>query len=87
MPDEKPSMYERTEYEIISETETENSITGVIRNICNGALIECRIPKHTAEEEELLASDITYALIQTSFTGQDISRIHDMEILRPDEKS
>jgi len=45
MPDEKPSMYERTEYEIISETETESGITGVIRNICNGALIECRIPQ------------------------------------------
>lgn len=78
---EKPSMWERTEYDVISETETETEIIGVIRNRYNGAKITCKIPKHTKEEEEKLAADITYALMQIAFTGQDISHIKNMEIL------
>ena len=78
---EKPSMWKRTEYEIISETETETELIGVIRNCYNGVKIVCRIPKHTKEEEEKLAADITYALMQIAYTGQDISCMTSMEIL------
>lgn len=51
---EKLSMWERTEYDIISETETATEIIGIIRNRYNGATIICNIPKHTKEEEEKL---------------------------------
>ena len=75
------SMWERTEYDIISETETDDGITAVIRCRSGGTVVECRIPGHTTEEEEKLAADITYALMQVLFTGQDISRIEYMEII------
>ncbi len=77
----KYSMWERTEYDIISETETETEIIGVIRNRYNGAKIICNIPKHTKDEEEQLSADITYALMQIAFTGQDISHIEDMKTI------
>lgn len=78
---EKPSMWERTEYDVISETETDTEIIGVIKNRYNGANIICHIPKHTKEEEEKLSADITFALMQIAFTGQDISNMKNMEIL------
>ncbi len=78
---EKPSMWERTEYDVISETETDTEIIGVIKNRYNGANIICHIPKHTKEEEEKLSADITLALMQIAFTGQDISNMKNMEIL------
>ena len=74
-----PSLWERSEYDVISETETE--IVAVLRTRYSGATITCRIPKHTKEEEEKLASDVTYALMQIAYTGQDISRMKNMEIL------
>mgnify|MGYP003289075475 FL=1 len=78
---EKPSMWERTEYDVISETETDTEIIGVIKNRYNGANIICHIPKHTKEEEDKLSADITFALMQIAFTGQDISHMKNMEIL------
>ncbi len=78
---EKPSMWERTEYDIISEKETETELIGVIRSLYNGAEVVCQIPKHTRQEEEKLAADITYALMQTAYMGQDISHMNEMEIL------
>lgn len=78
---EKLSMWERTEYDIISETETATEIIGIIRNRYNGATIICNIPKHTKEEEEKLTADITYALMQIAFTGQDIRHMKNMEII------
>lgn len=74
-------MWERTEYDVISETETDTEIIGVIKNRYNGANIICHIPKHTKEEEEKLSADITFALMQIAFTGQDISNMKNMEIL------
>jgi len=78
---ELPSLWERSEYDIISETETETELVAVLRTRYSGATITCRIPKHTKEEEEKLASDVTYALMQIAYTGQDISRMKNMEIL------
>lgn len=78
---EKPSMWERTEYDVISETETDTEIIGVIKNRYNGANIICHIPKHTKEEEEKLSANITFALMQIAFTGKDISNMKNMEIL------
>lgn len=77
---ENLSMWERTGYDIISETETETEIIGVIRNRHNAAEITCHIPKHTDEEAEALSSDITYVLMQIAFSGEDISMIKNMEI-------
>lgn len=78
---EKLSMWKRTEYDVISETETDSEIIGVIRNRYNGATIICHIPKHTKVEEEKLSADITYALMQIACTGHDISHMKSMEIL------
>ena len=78
---EKPSMWERTEYDVISETETDSELIGIIGNRYNGAKIICRIPKYTSQEEEQLSADITYSLIQIDLTGQDISPIKNMEVL------
>ena len=78
---EKPSMWERTEYDIISETESETELVSVIKNRYNGATIICKIPRHTKEEEEKLSADITCALMQIAYTGQDISHMKSMEIL------
>lgn len=76
------SMWERTEYDIISEKETDDEITAVIRCRFSGTEVVCHIPKHTTEEEEKLAADVTYALMQILFTGQDISRLEYIEIIR-----
>ena len=76
-----PSLWERSEYDVISETETDAELIAVLRTRYSGAKVVCRIPKHTKEEEEKLAADITYALMQIACTGKDISNIKNMEIL------
>ena len=78
---EKLSMWERSEYDVISETETETELTAVLRVRSSGARIICHIPKHTPEEEKELAENITAAMMQIVYTGQDISHLKSMEIL------
>lgn len=78
---EFPSLWERSEYDIISETENENELIAVLKTRYSGAKVICRIPRHTKEEEEKIASDVTCALMQIAFTGQDISQMKNMEIL------
>lgn len=77
---EKPSLWERTEYDIISETENDEEMIAVIRSRYNGAKIVCQIPKHTEDETEKLSAALTISLMQTAFTGQDISNVKNMEI-------
>ena len=79
--EELPSLWERSEYDVISETETETELVAVLKTKYSGAKVICRIPKHTEAEEEKIASDVTYALMQIAFTGQDISHMKNMEIL------
>ena len=78
---ELPSLWERSEYDVISETETETELIAVLRTRYSGATITCHIPKHTNEEDDKLAADITYALMQIAYTGQDISHMKSMEII------
>ncbi len=78
---ELPSLWERSEYDVISETETETELIAVLKTKYSGSTVICHIPKHTKEEEEKIASDVTYALMQIAFTGQDISHMKNMEIL------
>lgn len=78
---EQPSLWERSEYEVISETETETELIAVLKTKYSGATVICHIPKHTKEEEEKIAADVTYALMQIAFTGQDISHMKNMEII------
>ncbi|MBQ6035643.1 MAG: hypothetical protein IJL33_09090 [Ruminococcus sp.] len=66
---------------MISETENGTELIAVLRTRYSGTTVTCRIPKHTKEEEEKLAADITYALMQIACTGKDISNIKNMEIL------
>ncbi len=77
----KPSFPERTEYEVLSETETETELIGIIRNRFSGVKVICHIPKHTEEVTAKMSADITYALVQTVYADQDISCIKSMEIL------
>ena len=78
---ELPSLWERSEYDVVSETETETELIAVLKTRYSGATVICHIPKHTKEEEEKIAADVTYALMQIAFTGQDISKMKNMEIL------
>ena len=78
---ELPSLWERSEYDVISETETDDGLTAVLRTRFSGATVTCHIPRHTQAEEEKIAADLTYALMQIAFTGQDISLMKSMEIL------
>ena len=80
-PIEKQTLYERSEYDIISETMTDHELTTVIRLRNSGTMVICRIPTHTHDENTKLSSGLTYALMQLFFTGQDISHIKNMEIL------
>lgn len=75
------SLWERSGYDVISETETETELIAVLRTKYSGAAITCHIPKHTMEEEERLSADITYALIQIAYAGQDISHMKSMEVI------
>jgi hypothetical protein len=79
---EELSLWERSEYDIISETETETEKIGVIRVRHNGAIVTCRIPKHTPEEEQRIAENITKALTQIAYSGQDISHFKKMKIIK-----
>ena len=78
---ELPSLWERSEYDVISETKTDTELIAVLKTKYSGATVICHIPKHTKEEEEKIAADVTYALMQIAFTGQDISHMKNMEIL------
>jgi hypothetical protein len=78
---ELSSLWESSEYDVISETETDTELIAVLKTRYSGATVICRIPKHTKEEEEKIAADVTYALMQIAFTGQDISHIQNMEII------
>ena len=83
MPKKKelPTLWERSGYDVISETETDTEFSAVLRTHYSGITVTCRIPKHTKEKEEKLAADITFALMQIAYTGQDISHMKYMEIL------
>jgi hypothetical protein len=74
-------LWERSEYDVISETATETELIAVLKTRFSGATVICHIPKHAKEEEEKLAADITYALMQIAYTGQDISHMKSMEII------
>lgn len=75
------SMWERSEYDVISETETEDRLTAVLKVRHSGATVICNIPRHTPEEEKALAENVTEAMMQVVYTGQDISRFRSIEIL------
>lgn len=78
---DKLSLWERSEYDVINETETENGLAAVLKVRNNGAMVICNIPKHTPDEEKRIAEDITEAMMQIVYTGQDISCFKSMEIL------
>ena len=80
-PKEKLSLYKRSDYDVISETMTVHGLTAVIKVRSSGTIVICRIPSHTQDEDTKLSSELTYALMQLFFTGQDVSHIKSMEIL------
>ena len=74
------SFWEKTDFDIISESQSETEFTAVIRNRFSGAEITCHIPKHTAEEQRKIADELTRALVQIGLTGQDLSKCARMEV-------
>lgn len=79
--EEELSMWKRSEYDVISEKETESGLVAVLKLRHSGATVICDIPKHTPEEEKILAEKATEAMMQIVYSGQDISRFKSMEIL------
>ena len=80
--DENYSLWERSEYDVISETETETEKIGVIRVRHSGAVVICHIPKHTPEEEQKISSDIAYAMTKIMHPNEDIDHFTKMTILK-----
>ena len=75
-----PSFWEKTDYDVLSESESEKEYTAVIRNRFSGAEGTCHIPKHSAEEERQLAEELTRVLMQIGFTEEELSECAEMEI-------
>lgn len=78
---EKLPLWERSEYDVVSETETENGLVAELKIRHSGATVICNIPRHTDDEENDLAGNITKAMMQIIFSGQDISELKHMEII------
>lgn len=78
---EKLTLLERAQYDIISETGTETETVTVLRVRHSGAKVICRVPKHTPEEERQIAANVTRALTQIAYSGQDISHFRKMTII------
>ena len=78
---EKLTLLERAQYDIISETENETETVTVLRVRHSGAKVICRVPKHTPEEERQIAANVTRALTQIAYSGQDISHFRKMKII------
>lgn len=76
------TLWERAQYDIISETETETEKVTVLRVRHSGAQVICRVPKHTPAEERQIAANATRALTQIAYSGQDISHFRKMKIIR-----
>lgn len=62
--EEELSLWERSEYDVISETETESGLVAVLKVRHSGATVVCNIPMHTPEEEKILSENVTEAMMQ-----------------------
>lgn len=78
---EELSMWERTEYDVISETETETEKTAVLRLKHGGATVVCHIPKLSPEGERERAERITRALTKFAHPDVDLSEVELMKII------
>lgn len=75
------SAWERSEYEVISETETETEKTVVLRLKHGGAAVVCRIPKLSPEGERERVGRVTRALTEFAHPDEDISTVKKIEII------
>ncbi len=75
------SAWERSEYEVISETETETEEIAVLRLKHSGATVVCRIPKLSPEGERARAERVTRALTRFAHPDIDISKVKTMKII------
>lgn len=75
------SAWERSEYEVISETETETEKTAVLRLKHGGAAVVCRIPKLPPEGERERAERVTRVLTEFAHPDIDISKVKKIEII------
>lgn len=78
---EQPSMWERSEYEVLREWEEDGKKCAEIRNTYNGAHIICRIPHHTEEEKRILGGKIARAMTQMCFPDMDLSQCKKIEVV------
>lgn len=62
-------------------TETENEKERTVSYDTDRAHITVHIPKHTPEEERQIAANVTRALTQIAYSGQDISHFRKMTII------
>lgn len=75
------SAWERSEYEVISETETETEKTTVLRLKHGGAAVVCRIPKLSPEGERERARRVTRVLMEFAHPDMDIRNVKKIEII------
>lgn len=61
---ELPSMWERTNYEILDQWEEDGCTVTKIRNTYNGGIAYCKVPHHTPEEEERIVRNILRAMVR-----------------------
>lgn len=75
------SAWERSDYDVISETETENEEIAVLRLKHGGATVVCRTPKLSPEGEKERAERITVALTKFAHPDLDLSQAKRMRII------
>ncbi len=78
---EELSMWERTEYDIISETETETEKIAVLRTRHSGATVICRIPKHTPEENRKIYEDFVRAAARMTIPEDEIGKYSSFRLI------
>ncbi len=78
--DEAMSLYEQIcDYEVLEEKQMDGYRKAVLKT--KAGIVDLRIPNHAPEEEEKLSADITRALFEFAFPGEDWSKIGTLRIM------
>lgn len=72
---ELPSMWERTNYEILDRWEEDGCTVTKIRNTYNGGIAYCKVPHHTPEEEHAVIQNILRAAVKMCGIDPDVTKV------------
>ena len=76
------SMWDRTEYDIISETDNDEATVIVLRLRDRGAKVICHLPKHTQQSEQRIAGDLAFALMNVYNSHENMLAAERIEIIK-----